>query len=471
MDKEVLEPMFENLFRTKPFTPNGNGNGEHHLHACLNALELTLLGMGAIIGAGIFVLTGVAAATKAGPGIMISYVMSGLAALFAALSYAELSASIGGCGSAYNYSYTGFGEIIAWIIGWDLILEYMIGISAVAIGWSGYVSDALRSSNITIPASILKSPYEGGIMNLIAAAIILFIAFVLSIGVKHSSRFNAVIVLIKLSVICAFIFIAAHHVQPHHWHPFLPFGWNGVMQGAALVFFAYIGFDSVSTAAEEAKNPQRDLPIGILASLAICTTLYLVVSALLVGIVSYKSLNVSSPVANALLQIGEPLAAGFIAVGAIAGLTSVMLVMYYGLSRVFLAISRDGLLPAFFARLHPRTKTPVSIIFLCGIVMALIAGFVPIKEAAELVNIGTLAAFALVCGGVIIIRFKHPDLHRPFKLPFFPLVPALGVFFCVYLMLQLPLHTWLRFGIWMAVGFVIYFMYGKRNSVLENKSD
>ena len=454
-----------NLFRTKPINPDAYC--DTGLKRCLNATDLTLLGIGAIIGAGIFVLTGVAAATKAGPAIVLSYVVAGMACAFAALAYAELAASIGGCGSAYGYSYAGFGEIVAWLIGWDLILEYGIATPTVAIGWSGYVNNALMAMGEHLPPALLSAPDGGGgIVNLPAALIILVLAALLAAGVHTSARFNAAMVLVKLIAIAVFIGVAVFNVNPTNWQPFMPFGWDGVMAGAALIFFAYIGFDAVSTAAEEAINPQRDLPIGILVSLAICTVIYVVVAGLLTGIVPYPTLNVASPVAEALLNLGHRFASALISAGAIAGLTTVMLVLYYGLTRVFLAMARDGLLPPVFATVHPATQTPVRIILVSGVLMALVAGFLPIGTVAELVNIGTLAAFFLVCAGVIYLRYTRPELPRPFRTPFSPVIPALGMLFCGYLMYSLPAITWLRFFAWLAIGLVIYFVYSRRRSVL-----
>jgi len=453
------------LFRTKSLTSTISETTA--LRRCLSAFDLTIMGIGAIIGAGVFVLTGIAAATKAGPGICVSYIVSGMASMFAALAYAELATSIGGCGSAYNYSYVVFGEIIAWIIGWDLILEYTLSVSTVAIGWSGYVNDALMSLHVSLPSQFLHNPFEGGMINLPAVGIIVLLSVLLCVGVKHSSRFNAAIVFIKLLTIAIFITVAARHVDVRNWGNFFPFGWTGVMQGAALVFFAYIGFDALSTAAEETINPQRDLPIGIIVSMVICTIIYIIVSVLLTGIVPYTTLNVKSPVADALMAIGYPVASGIVAAGAIAGLTTVMLVMYYGLTRIFLAISRDGLLPQFFAHTNARTRTPIKIILLSGSVIALIAGFVPIASAAELVNIGTLAAFTLVCGSVIVLRYKQPNLDRPFRLPWNPLIPVLGLIFCLYLMINLALITWYFFLIWAGIGFVIYFLYSYKHSILN----
>ena len=453
------------LFRKKPI--NADAYCDTGLKRCLSAMDLTLLGIGAIIGAGIFVLTGIAAAKSAGPAIVLSYVVSGFACAFAALAYAELAASVGGCGSAYGYAYAGLGEFIAWMIGWDLILEYGVATAAVAIGWAGYVNNALTAMGMPMPAALLKSPVEGGLVNLPAFLIILTLAGLLAVGIRQSARFNAVMVLVKLLAITTFVAVAAFNVQPENWTPFMPFGWEGVMGGAALIFFAYIGFDAVSTAAEEAVNPQRDLPIGILASLAVCTVIYVVVAGLLTGIVPYHTLNVASPVADSLLRIGYPWAAAFIAAGAIAGLTTVMLVLYYGLTRVFLAMSRDGLLPPVFSAVNKNTQTPIRIILASGVLIACIAGFTPIGDVAELVNIGTLAAFVLVCAGVMHLRYTRPDLKRPFRTPFGAVTPLLGIIFCVYLMLSLPPITWVRFGVWLALGLVIYFVYSRRHSTLN----
>ena len=451
-----------NLFRTK--TINADAYCDTGLKRCLSAFDLTLLGIGAIIGAGIFVLTGKAAATQAGPAIVLSYVIAGFACALAALAYAELAAMIGGCGSAYGYAYAGLGEFIAWLIGWDLILEYGVATAAVAIGWSGYVNNALTAMGLSLPVMLTKTPSAGGYINLPAAAIIIVLSILLAVGVRHSARFNAVMVFVKLLAIGVFCAVAIFYVNPSNWQPFVPFGWPGVMQGAAFIFFAYIGFDAVSTAAEEANHPQRDVPIGIIASLAVCTIIYIVVSGLLTGIVPYTNLNVASPVADALLQLGHRFAAGIIAVGAIAGLTTVMLVLYFGLTRVFLAMSRDRLLPPIFSTIHPVTQTPVRIILGSGLIIAVVAGFTPIDAVAELVNIGTLAAFVVVCGGVIVLRYSKPDIPRPFKTPLVPLIPILGVLCCVVMMLALPLDTWIRLFVWMTIGVIIYYAYGKNRT-------
>lgn len=453
-----------NLFRTKAI--NADMYCDTGLRRCLSAFDLTMLGIGAIIGAGIFVLTGIAAATKAGPAIVLSFVLAGFACAFAALAYAELAAAVGGCGSAYGYAYAGFGEFIAWIIGWDLILEYGVATAAVAIGWSGYLNNALTAIGLPLPPALTHSPADGGVVNLAAALVILILAVLLAVGVHYSARFNAAMVLIKVSAIAVFIAVASGHVDPGNWVPFLPFGWEGVASGAALIFFAYIGFDAVSTATEETINPPRDVPIGIIASLGVCTLIYILVSGLLTGIVPYHTLNVASPVADSLLRLGHQWASAVIAAGAIAGLTTVMLVLFYALTRIFLAMSRDGLLPPGISRIHPGTKTPVRTILASGMVMAAIAGFTPIGDVAELVNIGTLAAFVLVCGGVIALRRTHPDLPRPFRSPWMPVAPLLGIAFCLYLMASLPLVTWIRFVVWLALGMVVYFLYSIRHSAL-----
>lgn len=459
--------MISRLFVKKPIDQH-RATGE--LHRSLSCVDLTLMGIGAIIGAGVFVLTGVAAATQAGPGIILSYIIAGLAAMFAALSYAELAASVGGTGSAYSYSYTGFGEVIAWMIGWDLLLEYSMSVSTVAIGWSGYVTNFFTAIHLDLPLAFTTNPFNGGIFDIPAASIILLLAMLLSLGVKHSARINAVVVTIKLLTIGLFILIASFNVNPANWHPFLPFGIHGVMTGAALVFFAYIGFDALSTAVEEAIEPQRNIPIAIIFSLVFCTIIYIIVSALLTGINHYQQLNVESPVAESLLNLGYNKAASVIAVGAIASLTTVMLVMFYGLTRICLAMARDGLMPKVLARVNPRTHTPIRIITVMAVIMALVAGLTPINHAAQLVNIGTLMAFIFVCGGVIVMRITHKDLHRPFRLPMSPVIPTLGILSCLYLTVFLSYVTWISFAIWTTIGLVVYFSYGFKNSVNQRKT-
>jgi APA family basic amino acid/polyamine antiporter len=417
-----------------------------------------MLGIGSIIGAGIFVLTGVAAATQAGPAIILSYLLAGLACSFAALSYAELASTFGGCGGAYSYAYAGIGEFFAWIVGWDLLLEYGMDVSTVSIGWSGYIQSALNAFGISLPHALISDPFNGGLVNLPAVLIIFILAGILSLGVKESARFNEIFVSIKLFVIALFIAIGVFYFNPENWHPFLPFGPQGIVNGAGLIFFAYIGFDSVAAAAEETINPQRNLPIGILASLFICTAIYIVVAAVLVSIVHYPELNGTSPVATALFKIGHHVAAEVISIGAIAGLTTAILTMYYSFTRIFLAMSRDDLLPHYFVKIHEKSHTPRRLIWTAAVIMAAVAGFFPIGHIASLVNIGTLAAFIAVCGSVIVLRYTKPDLPRPFKSPWSPLIPILGIVLCLYLMFSLSRVTWLGFGAWLGVGLAFYFV-------------
>ena len=461
------------IFRTKPV--NAEDTCETGLKKCLTAVDLTLLGIGAIIGTGIFVLTGIAAANQAGPAVVLSFVISGFACAFAALAYAELAAAVGGCGSAYGYSYVAFGEIVAWVIGWILLLEYSVSVAAVANGWSGYFNNALSAMGMGLPESLTKSPELGGLINLPAAAIILVLMGLLIAGVKQSAQLNTAMVFVKVLTIAVFVGIAAFNVNPANWHPFMPYGWfntlpdgktTGVLAGASLVFFAYVGFDAVSTAVEEAKDPQRDVPVGIIASLAFCTVIYIIVSGLLTGIVPYTSLGVSSPVAHALQLLGYNWASALVATGVIAGLTTVMLVLYYGLTRIILAMSRDGLVSPFLSKVNRKTQTPVRVIVITGIIMSLAAGLFPLGALAELVNIGTLAAFVLVCLGVIVLRVRQPQLHRPFRNPLNPLFPALGMVSCAALMAFLPSQTWLRFIVWLSIGLIVYFTYSIRHSKL-----
>ncbi|MBS0234623.1 MAG: amino acid permease [Proteobacteria bacterium] len=461
-----------NLFRKKAVAYE---DADYGLRKVLSAFDLTVLGIGAIIGTGIFVLSGHAAATQSGPAVVLSFIVAGVACAFAALSYAELAASVGGCGSAYGYSYAAFGELIAWIIAWDLILEYGVSVAAVANGWSGYFNNALTAIGVGLPDAYTKGPFAGGVINIPAIVIILILMMLLIIGVKETARINAAAVTIKLLAVAIFIGVAIFNVHPENWTPFVPFGWFsydsagqpvGVFAGASLVFFAYVGFDAVSTAVEEARNPQRDVPIGILAALGFCTLLYIIVSALMTGIVPYTALNVSSPASEALLRIGHNTAAGIVATGVIFGLTTVMLVLYYGLTRIITGVSRDGLLPPYFSVVNEKTKTPVRTTVLTGVVMAIMAGLIPLGVLAELVNIGTLAAFVLVCGGIIVLRRSHPDMPRPFKMPFGTVFATLGIISCGALIAFLPYETHLRFLIWLAVGLIIYFTYSVKHSRL-----
>jgi APA family basic amino acid/polyamine antiporter len=457
------------LFRKKPI---GDATADTGLKRALTALDLTFLGIGCIIGAGIFVLTGVAAATQAGPAIVLSYVVAGGVCALAALSYAELAAAVGGSGSAYGYAYAGLGEVVAWVVGWALLLEYGIGVSVVAIGWSGYFTNGLQGLGVSLPAQFVSGPWQCvqpqdcGIINLPAIGIVLLLMALLSGGITASKWVNATGVLIKLVVVVLFVIVAAGHVETRNWANFMPFGFDGVIGGAALIVYAYLGFDAVSTAAEEARNPQRDLPIGILASLLVCTILYVLVAGVLTGIAHFSTLNNPSPVTQAMLDLGYTWFSGLIAFGAIAGLTTVMLVVYYGQTRILLAMSRDGLLPRMFSRINPKTRTPVPVIIGAGLVHAAIAGFAPITAVAALVNIGTLAAFCAVCIGVIVLRYQRPDLKRPFRTPLMPYVPIAGVAGCLWLMAHLGRATWLYFVTWMCLGLVVYFGYSMRASVL-----
>ncbi|MEW6439967.1 MAG: amino acid permease [bacterium] len=438
----------------------------HRLQRTLNALDLTVLGVGAIIGVGIFVLTGAAAARFAGPGVVLSFAIAGTACAFAALCYAELASSIPVAGSAYNYAYASMGEIVAWIIGWDLILEYVVACIAVAIGWSGYFVSILKVVGISIPVWCSAAPgtVPGAVINLPAVMVVLLLTVLLVIGIKESARFTSLMVVIKLSTVAAFMAVGFSHVSPANWIPFMPFGFSGVLSGAAIVFFAYIGFDAISTAAEETKNPQRNMPIGIILSLAICTVLYLAVSAILTGMVSYKELDHPAPVAHALTLAGFRWGSALVAAGAVAGITSVLLVMLIGQPRIFFSMARDGLLWPWVSKVHPRFRTPYVSQILTGCTVAAFAGFINIGTAAELCNIGTLFAFTIVCGGVVILRRTRPDLPRSFRCPLVPWIPLLGMGFCMTLMLSLPKLTWVRFVVWLLTGFGIYFLYGIQHS-------
>ena len=468
------------------------------LKRALGPVNLTALGIGAIIGAGIFTLTGHAAAQCAGPAIVLSFVLAGLACAFAGLCYAEFAAMIPISGSAYTYGYATLGEFVAWIIGWDLILEYLFAASAVAVSWSGYVVSFLKELGIVIPSAFTSAPYDhhvsadagwniwrlftegwvstGAVLNVPAMLIVGVITFLLVLGIKESANFNNVIVAVKLTVLLTFIAVGVAYINRNNWHPFIPpslgpgkFGWDGVVRGAGVIFFAYIGFDAVSTAAQEAKNPQRDMPIGMLVSLCICTVLYIVVSLVLTGVVNYTQLNDPAPIAVAINALGPKLAwlRVLVKIGAIAGLSSVILVMLLGQPRIFYTMSKDGLLPPVFSAVHPKFRTPWIAQILTGAIAMLIAGLFPIGLLGELVSIGTLLAFAIVCAGVFVLRFTDPEIHRPFRTPAFWLVAPLGILSCGYLMYKLPPDTWARLLVWMAIGFVIYFTYGCRHSKLQ----
>ena len=448
------------------------------LRRALGPVQLTTLGVGAIIGAGIFVLTGQAAAQHAGPAIVISFILAGAACGFAGLCYAEFASMIPVAGSAYTYAYATMGELLAWIIGWDLILEYALGASTVAVGWSGYVVSFLKDIGINFPLEwanpsgvdiLVNGNVVGtGMFNLPAAFIALMVTILLVVGIKESASANAAIVVIKVAVVLLFIAFGAAFVNADNWTPLIPentgtfgeYGWSGIVRGAAVVFFAYIGFDAVSVAAQEAKNPQKDMPTGILLSLAICTILYIAVALVLTGIVSYTSLNVPDPIAVGINATGLNWLKPFVKLGAIAGLSSVILVMTMAQPRIFYAMARDGLLPPVFKKIHPKYRTPHITTILTGLAVAITAGIFPINDLGHMVSIGTLLAFVIVSLGVMILRYKQPHLDRPFKTPGMPVVPILGAASCFYLMASLPLITWVRLFIWLAIGLAIYFFYG-----------
>jgi APA family basic amino acid/polyamine antiporter len=494
-----------NLWATKSVASlraEAEATNERSLKRALSALNLTMLGIGAIIGAGIFVLTGLAAALHAGPAVPLSFIVAAIACGLAGLCYAEMASTVPVAGSAYTYSYATMGELMAWIIGWDLILEYAMGAATVGVGWSGYFVSLLDYFGLHLPTIVTSAPLRwctsadvtnavtacaqpgwnrtGSLFNLPAMLIVLLASTILVIGIKESAKVNNLIVVLKLAVVVLFILFGVQYVNPENWKPFIPpntgqfgeFGWSGIFRGAGLIFFAYIGFDVVSTAAQEAKNPQKDMPKGILGSLVICTILYVLVSLVLTGLVRYDTLNVPHPVAYAIEQIPQlSWLRPFITLGAVLGLGSVVLVMLLGQSRVFYSMSRDGLLGPWAGKVHPKYRTPYLSTIYVGLIVAVITGTFPIQILGELVNIGTLLAFVLVCAGVWILRRKRPDLDRPFRTPLVPLVPILGMLACFGLMATLPGDTWLRLLVWLLIGFVIYFTYGRKHSVLQRERE
>ena len=435
----------------------------------LGAFDLSMLGIGAIIGTGIFVLTGVAAAEHAGPALILSFIISGLACVFAALCYAEFASTVPVSGSAYTYSYSTFGELIAWILGWDLILEYGLASSAVASGWSGYFQGLLAGFGIHFPKALTSAydPANGTFVDVPAILIVLLITTLLTQGVKKSAKFNSIIVMVKLAVIVLFIAVGVWYVKPANWTPFMPFGFSGVATGAATVFFAYIGFDAVSTAAEEVRNPQRNMPIGIIASLLVSTILYIIVSGILTGIVPYQNLDVKNPVAFALNYIHQDWVAGLISIGAIAGITTVLLVMIYGQTRLFYAISRDGLLPKIFSKVDKKKQTPIVNSWITALLVSIFTGFVPLSKLAELTNIGTLFAFMTVSIGILYLRKTKDAPKTGFRVPFVPWIPIISFLFSGYLALQLPALTWISFFTWLVIGLFVYFGYGRKHSTLN----
>ena len=473
--------MDSNLLKTKSIEQlvGDVEHGAKALKRTLSATDLTMLGIGAIIGTGIFVLTGTAAANQAGPAIVLSYVAAGLACGFAALCYAEFASMIPISGSAYTYAYATLGEVFAWMIGWDLILEYAVGSMTVAVGWSGYFQRILAGFGVHLPAWMSASPgtnVEGALINLPAVIIVLVISALLVIGVRESARFNAVMVTIKLAAILFFIVVGIRYVEPANWTPFMPYGVQGISAAAAVVFFAYIGFDAVSTTAEEARNPSRDLPIGIIASLVVCTVLYLAVAGVLSGIIPVVQFKadaqfLNAPVGYALHVINMDWAAGLVSAGAVAGITSVLLVMLMSQPRIFFAMSRDQLLPAGVSKVHPKYRTPYITTLITGVVVAIVAGFTPIQILGEMTSIGTLFAFVIVCAAVLILRARRPDAHRPFRVPGGPVFPVLGVLSCVYLMVNLTVMTWVRFLVWLDLGMIIYWFYGRTHSPLVDQAE
>lgn len=466
---------------------------EFKLNKTLGALDLTVFGIGVMVGTGIFVLTGVAAATGAGPAISLSFVVAAIACGLAALCYAELASTVPVAGSAYTFSYAAAGEFIAWLIGWDLVLEFIVGGAAVSVGWSAYFNGFLENIGLGLPAALSAAPGEGGVVNIPAAAIVLILTAILVVGIGVSSRVNQIITAIKIGVILFFIGFGVFFVSTSNWSPFIPerqaggetgtslidtpllsivlgspgaFGVTGIVTGAAIVFFSYVGFDIVATTAEETRNPQRNLPLGILGSLVIVTILYVVVTLVMTGIVPYTELNTAAPMATAISATGANWATGLVTLGAIMGITSVIMVLMLGQSRIAFAMSRDGLLPPWLGRVHPRFRTPYRITIITGVLIAILAAFIPISGLAELLNIGTLFAFVLVSIMVVALRRRRPDLPRAFRAPLVPVVPALAVLSCLYLMVNLSLGTWLRFFGWMAIGILVYFLYSQHRSRL-----
>lgn len=456
------------LFRKKDIGALRSMAQKSGLTRNLSAFDLVFLGIGSVIGTGIFVLTGVGAALYAGPGISLSFVLASVACAFAGLAYAEYASMVPVAGSAYTYTYASLGEFVAFIVGWNLVLEYTVTCSTVASGWSGYVVGLLASGGIDLPIAFTKVPEEGGIINIPAIAITMFLCILLVRGTKETVMINRILVFVKLAVIAIFFVIAVPHVDPTNWEPFLPFGYQGIASGAAIVFFAYIGFDAVATSAEEAKNPSRDLPIGILGSLFVCAILYFFVALVLTGIVPYTDLNTPEPVAYALRAIGYPIGSAIVAVGAICGITTVLLVLLYGQARIFFALSRDGMIPAGICKIHKLYRTPYLVTIGGCILVAAIAGFAPIHLIAEMANIGTLSAFFLAGFGVLYLRITRPEIKRGFRCPAIYFVSPMAMLSCGYLMYNLPIHTWIRFVIWCAIGLIIYFGYSYKHSKIQS---
>jgi basic amino acid/polyamine antiporter, APA family len=491
--------MGSSLFAKKPTSVLlEQASAGHRLRPILGPLQLTSLGVGAIVGAGIFVIIGLVARDKAGAATTLSFVVAGCACAFAALCYAEFAAMVPVAGSAFTYAYATLGELFAWIIGWDLLLEYGVGAASVAHGWSHYFLDFISLMGFRAPYAWTSAPFDfnpatgkfistAAIIDLPALGISAVLTVILVVGIRHSATFNAIMVAIKLTVVFLIIVVGAFHIDPRNWHPFAPYGWSGIsffgrtilgqrapggeplgmMAGAAMVFYAYIGFDSVSTHAEEARNPSRDVPIGIVASLLLCTFLYIAVAAVLTGMVPYQQIDIDAPLTKAFSHVGLPWTHAVISIGALTGITSVLMVLMLSQPRIMLAMARDGLLPVgFFGSVHERFRTPWKSTILTGSAVGLMSALLPLRILAELVNIGTLLAFVIVCAAVLIMRWREPDAPRPFRCPLVPLVPVLGIGFCLLLMFSLPAENWLRLIVWLLIGFVVYFGYGKHHSVL-----
>jgi APA family basic amino acid/polyamine antiporter len=492
--------MLNGMFTKKPLSLLlEEMKGENRLRRVLGPVGLSSLGIGAIIGTGIFVLTGIAAHDKAGPGLILSFVIAGTACIFAALCYAEFASMVPVAGSAYTYAYATLGELFAWIIGWDLILEYAVSSATVAHGWSHYFQDFIGIFGAHIPESLTRAPFDfypetgkiaatGTYFDLPAVIITFIVTVILVKGIRESAMFNSIMVGIKLVIVFFVIIVGAFYINPANWHPFAPYGYTGiaffgktiwgqsgiggeplgVFAGAAMIFFAYIGFDSVSTHAEEAKNPSRDVPIGIITSLIVCTVLYILVAGVLTGMVPSSQINIDAPVSDAFGKVGLGWAQFIISLGALAGITSVLLVMMLSQPRILLAMARDGMVPQkFFSAVHEKFRTPYKSTILTGFFVASLAAFLPLRILAELVNIGTLLAFIIVCSAVLIMRYIHPEANRPFRVPLVPVIPILGILFCLVLMFSLPSENWLRLLIWLLLGFIIYFAYGRRHSVMH----
>ncbi|WP_367320270.1 amino acid permease [Streptomyces sp. HUAS ZL42] len=487
--------MSSTLFRTKKVEQSilDTEEPEHALKKSLSAVDLTVFGVGVIIGTGIFVLTGTVAKNNAGPSVALAFVAAGVACALAALCYAEFASTVPVAGSAYTFSYASLGELPAWIIGWDLVLEFALGTAVVAVGWSGYIQSLMDNAGWHMPEALgSREGADGCGFDILAAVLVLVLTAILVVGVKLSARITSLVVAIKVTVVLVVIIAGAFFITGDNYDPFIPkaqtveageslqapliqlmFGWApsnfgvmGIFTAASVVFFAFIGFDVVATAAEETRNPQRDMPRGILGSLLICTTLYVAVSIVVTGMQKYTELSVDAPLADAFKETGHPWFAGFISFGAAVGLTTVCMILLLGQTRVFFAMSRDGLLPRFFSQVHPRFRTPHRPTILLGVIIAILAGFTPLNELAALVNIGTLFAFIVVAIGVLILRRKRPDLHRAFRTPWVPVIPILSVLASLWLMVNLPAETWVRFALWMVAGFVVYFFYGYSHSRL-----